>query len=263
MFLDHFKMTAHPFCEHPRGEQLLRDDRMAQGLARLEYLATDGAVGLLTGPSGVGKSSLLRLFIESLSRRRYRPLYLHLTHLQTSALLRLIVAALGEKPKLGKDRLFLQILQAAQNTDKTTLLVVDEAHLLAPDALTDLRLLVSSGLDAAPPLKLVLSGQDTLHALLSRASHADLVQRVAVRYHLRPFTSDQTAAYIDFRLRAAGASDKLFETEAKTLIHEYASGLPRPINNIATACLLNAATRRQSKITETLVNDTMTEFHLP
>lgn len=263
MFLDHFKMTAHPFCERPAREQLLRDDRMAQGLARLEYLAEEGTIALLTGPTGVGKSSLLRLFIESLSPHRHQPLYVHLTHIESAALLRLIVTALGEKPRLGKDRLFLQILDQARNTDKTTLLILDEAHLLPPDALTDLRLLVSSALDAAPALKIVLSGQEPLQRQLARASHADLVHRISVRHHLRPFTQDQSTAYIDFRLASAGASDKVFEPEAKRLIHHYAGGVPRQINNIATACLLNAAARNQPKIAEPLVNDTMAEFHLP
>ena len=32
------------------------------------------------------------------------------------------------------------------------MLIVDEAHLLHADALTDLRLLISSAMDAAPPL---------------------------------------------------------------------------------------------------------------
>lgn len=263
MFLDHFKMTAHPFCERPAREQLLRDDRMAQGLARLEYLAHDGTIALVTGPTGVGKSSLLRLFTESLSPHRHQPLYVHLTPIPSCALLRLIVTALGEKPRLGKDRLFLQILDKTGNTDTTTLLILDEAHLLPADALTDLRLLVSAGLDAAPALKIVLSGQEPLQGQLARASHADLLHRISVRYHLRPFTQDQTATYIDFRLQSAGTSDKVFEPEAKRLIHDYTGGVPRQINNVATACLINAAAKNQHKVAEPLVNDTMAEFRLP
>ena len=188
---------------------------------------------------------------------------MHLTHLESAALLRLIVTALGEKPRLGKDRLFLQILSKTQNTERTTMLILDEAHLLPADALTDLRLLVSSGLDDAPPFKIVLSGQAPLQEVLARASHADLVHRLSVRYHLRAFTPEQTEAYIDFRLRTAGASNKLVEPEAKRLIHAYAGGVPRQINNIATACLINAAARNVHKIGEPLVNDILAEFHLP
>jgi len=261
MFLDHFKMTAHPFCERPERDQLLRDERMEQGLARLDYLTAQGTLGLLVGPTGVGKSSLLRLWIDSLSPHQYHPVYLHLTHVEASALLRLIVTALGEKPRLGKDRLFLQILDPAHRRERTPVLIIDEAHLLPADGLIDLRLLVSSGLDAAP-FKIVLSGQDPLRELLDRGSHADLANRITVRYHLRPLSQDQTVAYIDFRLRTAGAPDPLIVAEAKRLIHDYTGGLPRQVNNLATACLLNAASHDLQQIDEDLVNDTVRECHL-
>lgn len=261
MFLQHFKMKFHPFAERPALDAMLKDERVEQGLARLQYLLDEGTLAVVLGPTGVGKSSLLRLFVAGLSRRRHRPLYLHITPLQSAAFLRLIVGALGEKPKIGKDRLFLQILQKVRD-EPTTILVVDEAHLLSPEALVDLRLLVSSAIEENPPLKIVLAGQESLHDLLARASHADLQQRISVRHHLRPLTQEQSCAYIDARLRSADVSDKLFEPEAKTLLHDFAGGVPRQINNLATACLINAATRNLQKINEPLVNETMTEFRL-
>ena len=61
----------------------------------------------------------------------------------------------------------------------------------------------------------------------------------------------------------AGGSDKTFEPEAKDLIHDYTAGVPRQINNVATACLINAAAKNLKKITESLVNETMSELQLP
>ncbi len=170
---------------------------------------------------------------------------------------------LGEAPRRGKDNLFLQILDRTANADLVTLLVIDEAHLIDPQALSDLRLLVSSALDTDAPVKIVLSGQESLAKLLARASLSDLVSRISVRGPLCALTKDQTASYIDARMRCAGSHEKVFEPEAKSLIHDYASGIPRQINNISTACLLNAATRNLSKIDEAIVTDTMAEFRLP
>lgn len=263
MFTTHFNMTQNPFTERPPIEWLQKDERTAQGLARLEYFAQEGLVALLLGQTGVGKSSLLRLFINALPHNRYNARYVHLTHLSTRGLLRLIVTELGEAPAFGKDRLFTQIIERVRKADAATILILDEAHLIDPDALTDLRLLLSSAVDSGPSLKIVLSGQEPLRALLTRASHADLHNRITVRYRLSPLTEEQTAAYIDARVRQSGASDKLFEPEAKTSIHEYAAGVPRQINNIATACLINAAAQNDKKIGEPLVNQTMAEFQLP
>jgi len=263
MFLNHFKMSGHPFQERPPMDWIQADERISQALARLEYFSQQGAIALVIGQTGVGKSTLLRRFMESLSRNRYRPVYLHFTGIPSSALLRLIVGRLGEVPRRGKDNLFLQILDRTKNPDLTTVFVIDEAHLIDPEALTDLRLLVSSAADTDLPVKIVLSGQEPLARLLTRASLSDLVNRITVRCHLLPLTKEQTLSYIDSRMRCAGSNDKVFEPEAKSLIHDYATGVPRLINNIATACLLNAAARNLHKIDEHLVTDTMAEFRLP
>jgi len=263
MFTTHFKMTAHPFAENLPADRFLKDERIVQGLARLEYFATEGRLALITGPTGVGKSSIIKLFIASLSRNRYQPVYVYLTHVGANGLLKLIVSALGEAPKHSKDRLFLQILDKTRQSEPTTLLVLDEAQLVEPQTLTDLRLLVSSVLDDAPSLKIVLSGQDSLRDQLKRSSHADLVHRISVRYHVPPMTRAQTAAYVDHHMKSAGASDRIFDEEAKGLIHDYGSGVPRQVNNIATACLINATARNLQKISDQLVNETMAEFQLP
>jgi general secretion pathway protein A len=263
MFYRRFNMTQNPFIEQPPLHWLLKDERMDQGLARLDYFAREGLAALLIGMTGVGKSSLLRLFMQRLEQNRCPILYLHLANLAAPGLLRLIVAQLGEEPKLGKDRLFRQILQGVQKSDAPAILILDEAHLIAPDALTDLRLLLSSALDDAPKLKLLLCGQHPLQQLLSRQAHADLAARIAVRYRIEPLTQTQTQAYIDARMRNAGAPEKCFEPEAAQAIHEYAQGNPRQINNIATAALINADAQDKNLITETLVNHAMNEFRLP
>jgi general secretion pathway protein A len=112
-------------------------------------------------------------------------------------------------------------------------------------------------------LKILLSGQEPLREQLKSAAYADLVHRISVRYHVPPLTREQTASYIDFHMKAAGASERVFDQEAKYLIHDYASGIPRQINSKASACLLNAASKNVQKITDSLVNETMSEFHLP
>lgn len=262
MFLEHFSLNAHPFTEKPPIEWIMRDPRMDQALARLKFFEQQGTIALTIGQTGVGKSSLLRLFMHELPQNRYDPIYLHLTALNPNAFLRLIVVKLGEKPKMGKDRMLLQILERINQNDKCTILVIDEAHLLDPQTLINLRLLISS-IDEEISLKIVLSGQEDLSQILKRSAHADLDHRITLRFILRPLSKEKTFAYIDYRISKAGGPDKIFEPEAKDLIHDYSGGVPRQINNIATACLLNAAARGTKKISEALVNDTMNEFRLP
>ena len=258
MFLDHFSMTDHPFSERTPLKHLLEDERMTEGLARLNYFTQSGSLALVTGHTGVGKSSLIRLFLHTLSRTRFQSIYLYLSQVGSTGLLKLIVTALGEVPKRGKERLYLQIFERVQNTELTTILVVDEAHLIDSDALTDLRLLVSS--PDIDKLKLLIAGQETLRDHLRRSRHHDFVHRIAVRYHLSPLTADGTARYIDQRLTRVGSNEKLFDADAKRLIHDYSTGFPRQINNLATASLIHAATQREKQISEQLVLEVSQEL---
>ena len=58
MYLEHLQLKSQPFAEHAMVSALWQDQRMDEGLARLEYLVQSGQLGLITGPSGVGKSAL-------------------------------------------------------------------------------------------------------------------------------------------------------------------------------------------------------------
>jgi general secretion pathway protein A len=262
MFLNHFSLHSHPFAENPPIEWLLRDEHTDRTLAGLEFFQQQAAIALIIGQTGLGKSSLLRLFLHDLPHNRFHTLYLHLSALNANAFLRVMVTKLGEKPQMGKDRMLLQILERIHQNDKCTLFVIDEAHLLEPKTLTDLRVLISS-IDEKLSLKILLCGQEKLSQTLKRSSHADLLHRITLQFALRPMSKAKTAAYIDFRITKAGGKEKSFEQTAKDLIHDYTGGVPRQVNNVATACLLNAAGQGTKIITEALVNQTMAEFLLP
>lgn len=263
MFLAHFKFTSQPFAERVAATALWQDERLQQGLARLRWLVEEATVGLVTGPSGVGKSILLKRFLYDLTGPQWEPVYLHLTHLPAAGLLKLLVTKLGEVPRRGKDRLFEQILGKARQVEGALVIILDEAHLLDADSLTDIRLLVSSALDDTPPLKVVLAGQEPLRHTLRQSLHAALLNRIAVRHHLVPLSKEQTTTYIDFQLQQAGSSEKLFDQDVKHLIHDYSGGIPRQINNLATACLLAAASQNASRISEAILRQTLSEFQLP
>lgn len=262
MFTTFFKMMAQPFTERVAPQQILRDERMTQGLARLQYMASHGTIALVEGQTGVGKSILIKLFLSNLPQNQYLPLYIHFTHVKSSSLFKLIVNELGESPKRTKEQTFLQIIDKVRKTNLITLLIIDEAHLLDSYAITDLRLLVSSALEDAPPLKIILSGQEDIKKKLKSSSHIDFAHRISVHYHLKPLTKTQTIAYIDFQMKYAGASDKVFEPEVKEMIHEYSNGITRQINNIAIGCLINASIQNSQKINLDLLNQTMAEFQL-
>lgn len=262
MFTNYFKMKNLPFAERMPLTQIMKDERISQGLARLQYLASQGTIALLTGQTGVGKSTLIKLFLSLLPQNHFLPIYIYFTNLRASSLFNLIVNELGEVSKRTKERMFLQIRDKIRKSNLTILLIFDEAHLLNSDAITDLRLLVSSALEEVLPLKIILSGQEEIKNTLKRSSLTDFAQRISVAYQLKSLTKAQTQAYIDFQINYSGACEKIFPAETKEMIHEYANGIPRQINNIATACMINASIQKIQIINHEVLTQTMAEFQL-
>jgi general secretion pathway protein A len=262
MYLEHFKFKTQPFCEHAAVAALWQDARMDEALARLEYLLDHGSLGLVTGPSGVGKSALLKRFLHGLPARKCETVYCHLTHLPASGLFKLVVTQLGEAPRRGKDRLYEQILSRAARVEGTLLLVFDEAHLLEAESLTDLRLLISSALDVGPPLKILLVGQELLRHTLRMSRHADLLNRISVKYQLRALSKEQATRYIDFQLSHAGGDPKVIDEGVKHAIHDFSGGIPRQINHLVTTCLLHATAKRVLRIDDEIFREAAGEFQL-
>lgn len=262
MYQTHFHFKSQPFNEHAPPASLWLDERMQEGLARLEHWVQHTTLGLVTGPTGVGKSALLKRFLHELPKNRYEAIYCHFTHLNSSGLFKTIITQLGEPPRWGKERLFAQIREHAARIEGTLVLIVDEAHLLDGDTLTDLRLLVSSAVDTEPPLKILLVGQETLRATLKQVQHQALLNRIHVHHRLKPFSKEQTGRYLDIQMTQAGAAENLFDSSVKSLIHDFTGGLPRAINHLATTCLLQATARQVQRIDEAVFQQAAAELQL-
>lgn len=260
MFTSHFKMSDQPFSERIPLEGIVRDERLRQGVARLTFLAQYAIVALITGVEGVGKSTLLRLFLNSLGRNLYNPIYIHLTNVSALAFLKVLASEMGETPLRWKEKILLQILNKIKATAGATIFLIDQAHLLPAEALIDLNLLIGSAIEEIDRLRIVLVGNSDLAKELKRSCHTTLRQKITIHYQMPSFTLEQTTQYIDCRMRRVGGSDKVFEPEVKKAIHEYSSGIPRMINNIATACLINAAVNNSQKVTNAIFLQTLDDL---
>jgi general secretion pathway protein A len=73
-------------------------------------------------------------------------------------------------------------------------------------------------------------------------------------------SKDQTAQYIDFQLTQAGGDGKIFSREVKDLVHDITGGLPRAINNLTFACLLQARALGVARVDEDVFHQAAGEF---
>lgn len=259
----HYGFSRQPFGRDLAPNLLFASRAHQEAVARIRWLTGERGIGVLTGEVGAGKSVAARAATAALDPSRHTVIYLPNPAIGSRGLHMHLVYALGDVPRFHTAALINQTadLLAAETDErnKTVLLVVDEAHLLTPDQLEQLRLLTNADMDARSPLGLVLLGQPTLRRRLKLGHFAALDQRINLRYHLDGLLPDETASYLAHHLKIAGRSDPLFTDDATALIHQTSRGIPRAINNLALAALIAAYAADNSLVDESAARTAVTE----
>jgi len=80
-------------------------------------------------------------------------------------------------------------------------------------------------------------------------------QRIAVDYHLKRLTEEETLEYINHRVTMAGGSPDLFEDASCRLIWAYSKGIPRLINVLSDTALVYGFSEQRSHIDLALMQD--------
>ena len=136
---------------------------------------------------------------------------------------------------------------------RRVVLIVDEAQTLSPELLEQVRLLTNLETSKQKLLQIILIGQPELRELLDRPEMRQIAQRITGRYHLEPLRKDDTRAYVNHRLRVAGAQSDIFTKSAINALYRHARGIPRLINVIADRALLAAYTQDRRSVDAKLV----------
>jgi len=87
---------------------------------------------------------------------------------------------------------------------------------------------------------MVLCGQPRLRERLAEPRHTALAQRIGVRTRLRPLTEAEVGLFIARHLKAAGANQTVFDTQAIAAIFQHTRGVPRLVQNLALGAALAA-----------------------
>jgi type II secretory pathway predicted ATPase ExeA len=253
--LRHFGLTSLPFGRSVGEGGLLEHKSFVEALERLRLAVDSRTAMLLTAEPGLGKSTLLGTFADTLDKARVRLVYTPLCSCGPFGLIGQLAQRYGLKPKRSSAQTAQVVLDELARSDKQEILVLDEAHRLPRESLDELRLISNLDFDRTPPFTLLLAGQTPLRETLAQPELASLLQRLPLRASLSPLTDRETVDYLDRRLRAAGAQATLFRPGAADKIFERSLGVPRQINNIATAALLVAATASKKHVDVREVED--------
>jgi type II secretory pathway predicted ATPase ExeA len=238
-YLEHFGLRERPFSNAADLRFVYLGPHHEQALAHLlRGLAAPGGIVLLTGDSGLGKTTTCRVLLSRLPEQVDVVPILN-PSLTPVELLTFVCAELGLRcNRDGADPAVLcDALRAklrARLGARRTVLIVDDAQSLGPDVMDQLSALSSMEIDGHKLLEIVLVGEPELIDLVGRASGPAASQSTG--YYLLPFGEQETGAYVRHRLAVAGAGS-LFDDEALHDLHRLSAGVPRLINVICDRAL--------------------------
>jgi general secretion pathway protein A len=271
MYKAYFQLARNPFDLTPDPTCFVPTERHNETLASLYYgVRRHKGFVVVTGEVGTGKTLLLRCLLRLLEESRdITYAYVFNNRLTSTEFLQYMLLDFGLQAS-GKNKCEMlfdlsQFLVSRSSRQMTTVLIVDEAHLLSDELLEEIRLLSNLETYDDKLLQIILVGQPELDEKLDSKGLRQLKQRIALRTHLAPLSLEETQRYIEHRLQIAGAdssASSLFSPKATAMVYRFSRGFPRLINTICENSLLTAYARQVPVITPDIVKQVAREFRL-
>lgn len=252
MYESFYGFREKPFSLLPDPAFLFLSEKHRLALTMLQYgIVNQAGFTVVTGEIGSGKTTLIRQVLAEVSDDVTIGLVSN-THRNFGELMQWVLLAFGleyrEKKKIELYQTLAAFIVKEYAQDRRTVLIIDEAQNLSPEALEELRMMSNINADKDQVLQLILVGQPGLRETLRLAELQQFAQRVAVDYTLRALNLEETWNYIRHRLKLAGGDAGLFETKACAAVYYYTGGIPRLVNVLCDTALVYGFAEQKRRI---------------
>ncbi len=245
MYEKYFEMTHTPFVRNIPSDRLYKSKKIEEAIGRLKYTVDNKRFSVVMADPGCGKSTLMRMFVESLPKEKYLPLYLSDSKLTPRWLYAGLLDQMGLEAKLnrGDSKRILQreVENVSVSQGRKVVCILDEAHLLDKETLEEFRFLLNCNFDSESPMALILVGQRELwDQKLRLQTYAAIRQRIYMKIFIERLDASEVREYIATHLTYAGCTRELFTSDAEEEIYKVSGGILREINAICEKTLLYA-----------------------
>lgn len=261
-------LRREPFSTSPDPEFFYQSSQHKAALMRLMVeIRLRRGLSLILGDVGVGKTTLLRKALQMFGERPdiisamvLDPVYEDERAFFADLIRALKIefepdvdtqAGIAEYKTAIKDFLF----QKGVSETKTVVLLIDEAQKLSLSSLETLRTLLNFETNEYKLIQLVLLAQLEIVPKLKQMQN--LMDRINLKFMLRPLNQEEVGELIRFRLQQAALwrGNYLFTDEAIQLIYEVTGGFPRRITMLCHRALESAVMYNLARVDKDLIQD--------
>lgn len=244
----YWNLSSTPFSGDA-SQSLFRGATVEEAVARIEFLVTNRRhVGSLMGPSGVGKSRILRYCASN------PPVCQEVPNLQTSVMSMLglssgeliseLATRLTGSRRIGDTQLAWKTVcdhfRASERDGSHTVLLVDDTESSTAAAEDDLSRLLSMNF----PLTIIFAVETQLASAVSRS----LFDRTELQIELPGWEIMQTAEFLAWTCQRLGRKEPIFTDDAVQQIQQRSHGLPRRIIQLADLAMVAGAVAQMDYI---------------
>lgn len=266
MYVGFYGLKKEPFHITPDPDFLFMSESHKQALGSIIYgIEKKKGFIAITGNVGVGKTTIVRSYIEKEESRDLKVIYIFNSNITFEVLVGTICQELNLDTRDGDlsetvNRLHLELIDKYR-TGRTIVLIIDEAQNMPVETLENLRMLSNLETSKEKLIQIVLIGQPEFDEMLDRYELRQLKQRIAIRTVISPLKRDESLAYIDHRLSKAGLKNKsVFTKNALRLIMRKANGIPRLLNVLCDNALLTGYGYQQNPVTSRIAKEVIADF---
>jgi type II secretory pathway predicted ATPase ExeA len=263
MYLQHFGLKYDPLGKMIR--ETVVSSQYTELKTRLDGLIETKGIGLITGEAGVGKTTALRQWCNSLNPLTHTVIYQSDNHFRAFDIYSQLADSLGLEKyhrycKLW--RLLKQELLTLQDSKQMTpIWILDEAHQLPMNFLAELPSFLNFSFDTRELLIIILVGLPKLHGILQRTAYATLTSRLCFHFDWKALENFEL--FSSFIMRAfehAGKHDVIISQSGLKLIHMSSKGRLRYAHRLITRCLQLGAEAKLNHIADEIIQSAIGEL---